>query len=60
MATEQVDGQARRTAILTSAADVLFAKEGDRVGSYTVTRIDETGVELTASDGTARRLLLTP
>ena len=60
MATERVDGQSQRTAILTSAADVLFAKEGDRVGSYTVTRIDETGVELTAADGTVRRLSLTP
>ncbi len=55
-----MDGQSQRTAILTSAADVLFAKEGDRVGSYTVTRIDETGVELTAADGTVRRLSLTP
>ena len=60
MATEGVDGQPLRTAILTSGSDVLFAKLGDRVGSYTVTRIDEGGVELTAADGTARTLSLTP
>src|SRR5215212_80333 len=37
MATADVEGQSQRTAILTSASDVLFAKLGDRVGSYTVT-----------------------
>ena len=60
MATESVDGQSQRTAILTSAGDVLFAKLGDRVGGYSVTRIDEAGVELTAPDGTIRTLTLTP
>lgn len=60
LATERVDGQSQRTAILTSASDVLFAKLGDRVGSYTVTRIDEAGVELTAADGIVRNLSLTP
>ena len=60
MATERVEGQSQRTAILTSASDVLFAKLGDRLGSYTVTRIDEAGVELTAADGTIRTLALTP
>jgi hypothetical protein len=60
MATERLDGPSHRTAILTSASDVLFAKLGDRVGSYTVTRIDEAGVDLTAADGTVRTLTLTP
>jgi hypothetical protein len=60
MATESVDGQPQRTAILTMAADVLFAKQGETVGTYTVTRIDESGVELTAADGTVRRLTLIP
>ena len=60
MATQSVDGQPQRTAILTSASDVLFAKLGDRVGSYTVTRIDEAGVELTAADGSVRTLSLIP
>ena len=60
MAIERVDGQLQRTAILTSASEVLFAKLGERVGSYTVTRIDDAGVELTAADGTVRSLRLTP
>ena len=60
MATENVDGTAQRTAILTTASDVLFVKEGDRIGSFTVTRVDETGVEVTDADGLARRLVLTP
>ena len=60
MAADTVEGQLRRTAILTTSSDVLFAKEGDRLGNYTVTRIDETGVEMTAPDGTVRRLTLTP
>ena len=55
-----MEGQSQRTAILTSPADVLFAKQGAQVGDYTVTRIDETGVDLTAADGTVRRLSLTP
>jgi hypothetical protein len=60
MATDDVDGQPQRTAIVTSASEVLFAKTGEQVGSYTVTRIDESGVELTAVDGTVRWLALTP
>jgi hypothetical protein len=60
MAADNVEGQLRRTAILTTSSDVLFANEGDTLGNYTVTRIDETGVEMTASDGTMRRLTLTP
>jgi hypothetical protein len=60
MATERVNGQPQRTAILTSASDVLFAKLDDRVGSYTVTRIDEARIDLTAADGTVRTLTLTP
>ena len=60
MAADNVEGQLRRTAILTTSSDVLFANEGDTLGNYTVTRIDETGVEITAPDGTVRRLTLTP
>jgi hypothetical protein len=60
MATENVGGAAQRTAILTTATDVLFVKAGDRVGTFTVTRVDETGVEVTDADGSVRRLLLTP
>lgn len=60
MAADKVDGQTRRTAIISTASDVLFVKEGDHVASYTVTAINETGVELTAADGTVRRLTLIP
>jgi hypothetical protein len=60
MATHTVDGQAEQTAILTSGSDVLFVKQGDRVSGYTVTRVDEVGVDVTAADGTVRRLTLTP
>jgi len=60
MATETVDGAPQRTAILSTGTEVLFVKEGDRVGSFTVTLVNETGVEVTAADGSVRRLLLTP
>jgi hypothetical protein len=49
-----------RTAILTSGNDVVFAKAGDRVAGFTVTRVDENGIEVTAADGAVRRLTLTP
>jgi len=60
MATETVDGAPQRTAILTTASDVLFVKEGDRVGSFTITQVNDTGVDVTAADGSVRRLILTP
>jgi hypothetical protein len=60
MATETVDGTAQRTAILSTPNDVVFVKSGDRVGTFTVTQVDETGVELTGADGSIRRLVLTP
>jgi hypothetical protein len=60
MATEPVDGAPQRTAILSTLTEVLFVKEGDRVGSFTITLVNETGVEVTAADGSVRRLILTP
>jgi hypothetical protein len=60
MATDTVDGQPQRTAILMRGSDVLFVKEGDRVGSYTVTRVDDAGVDVLGADGGLRRLTLTP
>jgi hypothetical protein len=59
MAADTVDGQPQRTAILTAGSDIIFARAGDRVGSYTVTRVDESGVDLTGAEG-VRRLALTP
>ena len=60
MATDRVEGRTVRTAILTTATEVLFVKEGDRVGAYTVSGVDETGINLTADDGGIRRLPLIP
>ena len=53
-------GDAPRTAILTTSSDVVFVTQGDQVAGYTVTRVDETGIEVTAADGSVRRLTLTP
>jgi len=53
-------GDAPRTAILTTPSDVVFVTQGDHVAGYTVTRVDETGIEVTAADGSVRRLTLTP
>src|SRR3954469_5930275 len=60
MATQTVDGTAQRTAILSTPNDVVFVKSGDRVGTFTVTQVDENGVEVTGADGSIRRLVLTP
>lgn len=60
MAADTIDGRLQRTAIISTASDVLFVKEGDHVGRYVATAVDEHGVELTAADGTIRRLILTP
>jgi hypothetical protein len=58
MASDGADTQ--RTAILTTGADVAFVKEGDAVGGFTVTRVDDSGIDVMAADGTVRRLTLTP
>ena len=60
MAVERAGDARRHTAILTVGADVVFVKEGDHVAGFTVTRVDETGVDVTATDGSVRRLTLTP
>ena len=60
MATESVEGRADLTAILTTPTDVVFAKRGDRVGNYTVTGIDDAGIDLTTDEGVVQRLPLTP
>jgi len=60
MATETVEGAPQRTAILSTGSEVLFVKEGDRVGGFTITLVNETGVDVTATDGSVRRLILTP
>jgi hypothetical protein len=54
------DGELRRTVILTAVAEVLYVKEGDQVGGFIVTQVDENGVNFTGPDGTVRRLPLAP
>jgi Tfp pilus assembly protein PilP len=59
--TKTVDGVRRRTAILITAAGPLEVSEGDAVGAeYRVVRVEEDAVELTAGDGTRRRISLRP
>lgn len=60
MATERAGAASRHTAILTVGTDVVFVREGDHVAGFTVSRVDETGVDVTATDGAVRRLTLTP
>jgi len=60
MAADATDGTGERTAILTSGGDVIFARQGDRVGGFTVTGIDDTGIDVSAPDGSVRRVPLTP
>jgi hypothetical protein len=60
MAADAADGTGERTAILTSGGDVIFARQGDRVGGFTVTGIDDTGIDVSAPDGSVRRVPLTP
>jgi hypothetical protein len=60
IATDRINGELRRTAILSSPNGVLLAREGDAVGErYRVVSIDENAVTLSAvSDGSAVRLAL--
>ena len=60
MAVERAGVASRHTAILTMGADVVFVREGDQVAGFTMSRVDETGVDVTATDGSVRRLTLTP
>jgi hypothetical protein len=59
VATENVDGTRRRIAILATVEGILTVREGDSVGAeYRVSRIEDNAVELTAADGSTRRLVL--
>jgi hypothetical protein len=60
IAEENADGQTRRTAIISTSSGPAFVRPGDRVDGYAVTRIEDTFAELTADDGTVRRLTLAP
>lgn len=60
IAEQVVDGVTRRTAILETNDGVALVREGELVAGYTVTRIDAGAAELTAADGTPRRLILAP
>jgi hypothetical protein len=60
MAADPISGGIQRTAILTSGSEVFFVKEGDNVAAFTVTRVDDNGVDLTGADGVIVRLTLRP
>jgi hypothetical protein len=57
IAEDVVDGQPRRTAVLSTPSDVLLVREGEEVlGRYRVVRIESEAVELLSLDdgGTVR------
>ena len=60
IAEEQMDGQVRRTAVLSSPMGVLLVREGEDVlGYYRVSRIEAEAVEfVTIGDGSAVRMSL--
>jgi hypothetical protein len=60
IATDMVDGQPRRSAVLSAPAGVLIVREGESVaGLYTVVSISDESVELeAAADGSRRTLRL--
>lgn len=60
VAEDQVDGRTVRTAVLSSPAGVLLAREGDEIlGFYRVERIEPDAVQLVAiGDGASQRLTL--
>ena len=57
IASDTVDGQMQRSAILNTSAGVVIAKEGDDVAGYRVNRVAPDSVELTKTgDGSVLRL----
>jgi hypothetical protein len=57
IASDTVDDVMQRTAILSTDAGVVLAKEGDQVAGYRVARVAPDSVELTkVSDGSVLRL----
>ena len=60
IATDVVDGEPQRTAVLTTASDVLLVREGEMVGSdYRIRAIEADRVDLeSVADGTIRVLRL--
>jgi len=58
IASDEANGGMVRTAILTTAAGLQLAREGEMVGEYRVTKIEEESVELTAADGTTLAVAL--
>jgi hypothetical protein len=57
VASDTLDGQTRRTAILNTNGSVVLAKEGDQVAEYRVEKIAADAVELVKiDDGSVLRL----
>jgi hypothetical protein len=59
VAADVVDGQPQRTAVLTTDAGIMLAKEGDQVAGYRVSKVASDAVELVKiDDGSVLRLVL--
>jgi len=56
IATDVVEGIAQRTAVLSTGAGLVIAKEGESSDGYTVSKIDDQGVDLIMPDGSTIRL----
>jgi len=56
VATDVVEGVTQRTAVLSTGAGLVIAKEGESSDGYTVSKIDDQGVDLIMPDGSAIRL----
>ena len=51
IATDVVNGVTLRTAVLSTAAGIVIAREGESSDGYTVQKIDDQSVEVTTPDG---------
>lgn len=60
IATERTEGEEIRTAIVSAGADVLFIRTGDQIGSYTITQVDDNGLQVTGPEGITRLELARP
>ena len=58
--SDTIDGALQRTAVLRTRSDVQVVKEGESVGGYTVTKIDDSSVELAGPDAAPLTLTFRP
>jgi hypothetical protein len=60
VATNTVNGEAQRVAVLLTSSGVVEARAGDMAGAYRVLRVEEDAVEVVGPDGMTRRVNLRP